>query len=143
RKFGGVKSISDMLNNMDRQKSSEILSRIEENDPEMAEEIRQNMFIFEDLLKCDDKGIQEILKEISSDILAKAMKTASDTIRDKMFKNMSERASTMLKEDIEDLGPTRLADIEKAQNEIVKVAMKLADDGKIVIAGGKEEDVFI
>ena len=143
RKFGGVKSISDMLNNMDRQKSSEILSRMEESNPEMSEQIRQNMFIFEDLLKCDDKGIQEILKEISSDILAKAMKTASTAIREKIHKNMSERASTMLKEDIEDLGPTRLADIEKSQNEIVKVAMKLADDGKIIISGGKEEDVFI
>lgn len=143
RKFGGVKAISDMLNNMDRQKSSEIISRIEENDPEMAEEIRQNMFIFEDLMKVDDRGIQEILKEISSDILARAMKTASDTIREKILKNMSERAATMLREDIEDLGPTRLADIEKAQNEIVKVAMKLADDGKIFVAGGKEEDVFI
>jgi flagellar motor switch protein FliG len=143
RKFGGVKAISDMLNNMDRQKSSEIISRIEENDPEMAEEIRQNMFVFEDLMKIDDRGIQEILKEISSDILARAMKTSSDPIREKIFKNMSERASTMLREDIEDLGPTRLADIEKAQNEIVKVAMKLADDGKIFIAGGKEEDVFV
>jgi len=109
----------------------------------MAEEIRQNMFVFEDLIKIDDRGIQEILKEISSDILARAMKTASDPIKEKIFRNMSERASTMLKEDIEDLGPTRLADIEKAQNEIVKVAMKLADDGKIFIAGGKEEDVFV
>ncbi len=143
RKIGGVKAISEMLNNMDRQKSSEILARIEENDPEMAEEIRQNMFIFEDMAKIDDKGIQEILKEISSDILARAMKTSSEVIREKIFKNMSERAAMMLSEDIEDLGPTRLADIEKAQNEIVKVAMKLADEGKIFIGGGKEEDVFV
>ncbi len=143
RKIGGIKAISEMLNNMDRQKSSEIIARIEENDPEMAEEIRQNMFIFEDLAKIDDKGIQEILKEISSDILARAMKTSSDTVKEKIFKNMSERAAVMLSEDIEDLGPTRLADIEKAQNEIVKVAMKLADEGKIFIAGGKEEDVFV
>lgn len=143
RRFGGVKAISDILNNMDRQKSSELLSRIEENDPEMAEQIRQHMFVFEDLIKIDDRGIQEILKEISSDILARAMKTASDQVKEKIFKNMSERAATMLREDIEDLGPTRLADIEKAQNEIVKVAMKLADDGKIFIAGGKEEDVFV
>lgn len=143
RKIGGVKAISEMLNNMDRQKSSEIIARIEENDPEMAEEIRQNMFIFEDIVKIDDKGIQEILKEISSDILAKAMKTCSETIKEKIFKNMSERAALMLREDIEDLGPTRLADIEKAQNEIVKVTMKLADDGKIYVGGGKEEDVFV
>jgi flagellar motor switch protein FliG len=143
RKIGGIKSISEMLNNMDRQKSSEILSRIEEHDPEMVEEIRQNMFIFEDLSKIDDKGIQEILKEISSDILARSMKTSSDVIREKIFKNMSERASVMLQEDIEDLGPTRLADIEKAQNEIVKVAMKLADEGKIFVGGGKDEDVFV
>jgi flagellar motor switch protein FliG len=143
RQMGGVKSISEILNNMDRQASSAILVRIEENDPEMAEEIRQNMFIFEDLIKVDDKGIQEILKEISTDILSKAMKTVSDAIKEKVFKNMSERAADMLKEDIEDMGPTRLADIEKAQNEIVKVAMKLADEGKIFIAGGKEDDVFV
>jgi flagellar motor switch protein FliG len=143
RKMGGVKSISEILNNMDRQVSSAILVRIEENDPEMAEEIRQNMFIFEDLIKVDDKGIQKILKETSSDLLSRAMKTVSDAIKEKVFKNMSERAADMLKEDIEDMGPTRLADIEKAQNEIVKVAMKLADEGKIFIAGGKEEDVFV
>ena len=143
RKMGGVKSISEILNNMDRQVSSAILLRIEENDPEMAEEIRQNMFIFEDLIKVDDKGIQKILKETSSDILSRAMKTVSDAIKEKFFKNMPERAADMLKEDIEDMGPTRLADIEKAQNEIVKVAMKLADEGKIFIAGGKEEDVFV
>ena len=143
RKMGGVKSISEILNNMDRQVSSAILVRIEENDPEMAEEIRQNMFIFEDLIKVDDKGIQKILKETSSDILSRAMKTVSDAIKEKFFKNMPGRAADMLKEDIEDMGPTRLADIEKAQNEIVKVAMKLADEGKIFIAGGKEEDVFV
>ena len=143
RKMGGVKSISEILNNMDRQVSSAILVRIEENDPEMAEEIRQNMFIFEDLIKVDDKGIQKILKETSSDILTRAMKTVSDAIKEKFFKNMPERAAGMLKEDIEDMGPARLADIEKAQNEIVKVAMKLADEGKIFIAGGKEEDVFV
>jgi len=143
KQIGGVKAISEILNNMDRQVSSAILVRIEENDPEMAEEIRQNMFIFEDLIKIDDKGIQEILKEVSTDILSKAMKTVSDGIKDKIFKNMSERAADMLKEDVEDMGPTRLADIEKAQNEIVKVAMKLADEGKIFIAGGKEDDVFV
>jgi flagellar motor switch protein FliG len=143
RKMGGVKSISEILNNMDRQVSSAILVRIEENDPEMAEEIRQNMFIFEDLIKVDDKGIQKILKETSSDILSRSMKTVSDAIKEKFFKNMPERAADMLKEDIEDMGPARLADIEKAQNEIVKVAMKLADEGKIFIADGKEEDVFV
>lgn len=143
RRIGGIKTISDMLNNMERQKSSEIIARIEENDPEMAEAIRQNMFIFEDMSKIEERGIQEILKEISSDILAKAMKTASDSIKDKIFKNMSERAADMLREDIEDMGPTRLSDIEKAQNEIVKVAMKLADDGKIHIASGKEEDEYV
>jgi flagellar motor switch protein FliG len=143
KSIGGMKSISEMLNNMERQKSSEILARIEKNDPEMAEEIRQNMFIFEDLLKVDDRGMQEIMKEISSDILGKAMKTASDAIKEKIFINMSERAAEMFREDLENMGPTRLADIEKAQNEIVKVAMKLADDGKIHIAGGKEEDEYI
>ncbi len=143
RKIGGIKAIADIFNNMERQQSSEILGRIEENDPEMAEEIRQNMFIFEDLARIDDKGIQEILKEVSSDILARAMKTSSEAVKEKIFKNMSERAALMLGEDIEDLGPTRLTEIEKAQNEIVKVAMKLADEGKIFISGGGEEDVYV
>ena len=143
KEIGGIKMLSEMFNNMDRQKSTEIIVRIEENDPEMAEEIRQNMFIFEDLLKIDDKGIQEILKEISTDILARGMKTASDTIKEKIFKNMSERAADMLREDLEDMGPTRLSDIEKAQNEVVKVAMKLADEGKIFVAGGGTEDEFV
>jgi flagellar motor switch protein FliG len=128
---------------MERQKSSELIARIEENDPEMAEEIRQNMFIFEDLIKIDDRGVQEIMKEISTDVLAKALKTASEVIKDKIYKNMSERASDMLREDIEDMGPTRIADIEKAQNEIVKVTMKLADEGKVFISGGKEEDEYV
>jgi flagellar motor switch protein FliG len=109
----------------------------------MAEEIRQNMFIFEDLVKIDDRGMQEIMKEISTDILAKAMKTSSEEIREKIFKNMSERAAEMLREDIEDMGPTRLADVEKAQNEIVKVTMKLADEGKIFVAGGSEADEYV
>ena len=101
------------------------------------------MFSFEDLIKVDDRGIQGILKEKSSDILSKAMKTVSEAIKGKVFKNMSKRAADMLKEDIDDMGPTRLADIEKAQNEIAKVAMKLADEGKIFIDGGKGNDVFV
>jgi flagellar motor switch protein FliG len=145
KKVGGIKAIAEMLNNMERQKSSELIARIEENDPEMAEEIRQNMFIFEDLVKIDDRGVQEIMKEISTDmdILAKAMKTASEVIKERIYKNMSERAGDMLRENIEDMGPTRISDIEKAQNEIVKVTMKLADEGKIFISGGREEDEYI
>jgi flagellar motor switch protein FliG len=143
KKVGGIKAIAEMLNNMERQKSSELIARIEENDPEMAEEIRQNMFIFEDLVKIDDRGVQEIMKEISTDILAKAMKTASEVIKKRIYKNMSERAGDMLREDIEDMGPTRISDIEKAQNEIVKVTMKLADEGKVFISGGKEEDEYV
>lgn len=143
KRYGGVKAISEMLNSIDRQLSSSILARVEEQDPDMAEEIRQNMFIFEDLLKIEERGIQEILKEITTDVLAKAMKTASDPIKEKIFKNMSERAADMLREDIEDMGPTRLTDIEKAQNEVVKIALKLADEGKIFISGGSEGDVFV
>ena len=141
--LGGVKAVADILNQMDRATESSLLAKIEETDPKMADEIRQLMFVFDDLVLIDDRGIQEILKDISSDDLAKALKTAGEAVKEKIFKNMSERAVDMLNEDIEDMGPIRLSDVEKAQQTITQVAMKLEEDGKITMGGRGGEEVFV
>ncbi len=142
-KLGGVKAVADILNQMDRATESALLTKIEETDPKMADEIRQLMFVFDDLVLIDDRGIQEILKDISSDDLAKALKTAGEAVKEKIFKNMSERAVDMLNEDIEDMGPIRLSDVEKAQQTITQVAMKLEEEGKITMGGRGGEEVFV
>jgi flagellar motor switch protein FliG len=142
-KLGGVKAVADILNQMDRATESALLAKIEETDPKMADEIRQLMFVFDDLVLIDDRGIQEILKDISSDDLAKALKTAGEAVKEKIFKNMSERAVDMLNEDIEDMGPIRLSDVEKAQQTITQVAMKLEEEGKITMGGRGGEEVFV
>ncbi len=142
--LGGVKPVAEILNQAGRSTEQAILSRLEESDPEMADAIRQLMFVFDDLGKIDDRGIQAILREVTSQDLALALKTAGDEIKEKIFKNMSERAVEMLKEDMEAMGPVRLADVEKAQQEIIKVAMRLEQEGKIMISrGGGEGDVLV
>ena len=141
--LGGIKAVADILNQMDRATESALLTKIEETDPKMADEIRQLMFVFDDLVLIDDRGIQEILKDISSDDLAKALKTAGEAVKEKIFKNMSERAVDMLNEDIEDMGPIRLSDVEKAQQTITQVAMKLEEEGKITMGGRGGEEVFV
>ena len=142
--LGGVKPIAEILNQAGRTTEQAILARLEESDPEMADSIRQLMFVFDDLGKIDDKGIQGILREVTSQDLGLALKAAGDDIKDKIFKNMSERAVEMLKEDIEAMGPVRLSDVEKSQQEIIKVAMRLEQEGKIVInRGGSEGDALV
>ena len=140
--LGGIKNVVDILNQMDRATESSIMTKIEETDPKLADEIRQLMFIFDDLVLIDDRGIQEVLKEVSSEDLAKALKTASDSVKEKIFKNMSERAVEMLNEDIEDMGPIRLSEVEKAQQAITQVALRLEEEGKISVGRGGEE-VFV
>ena len=141
--LGGIKTVADILNQMDRAAESSILAKIEETDPKMADDIRQLMFIFDDLVLIDDRGIQEVLKEVSSDDLAKALKIASESVKEKIFKNMSERAVEMLNEDIEDMGPIRLSEVEKAQQVITQVALRLEEEGKIVVGGRGGEEVFV
>ena len=141
--IGGVEVVAEMLNQMDQSMEHGILSKIEETHPDLAEQIRQLMFVFEDLIHVDDRGMQQIMKEVSTDNLVPALKTASEGLREKIFRNMSERAAMMLKEDLEALGPVRLADVEKAQQAIVRVAKKLEDEGKILIGKRGGEDVFV
>ncbi|HME43830.1 MAG TPA: flagellar motor switch protein FliG [Syntrophorhabdales bacterium] len=141
RRLGGVEVVASMLNQMNRTTESEILESIEESNPELAERIKQLMFTFEDLLKTDDKGIQLLLKEVSSDDLTLALKGASEALKERILNNMSERAAKMLKEDLEAMGPVRVSDVEKAQVKIAMVAKKLSEEGKIMLTGGG--DTFV
>lgn len=141
--LGGVEPIADMLNLMDKNTEKNIMSRVEEKDPELAEEIRKLMFTFEDLLYVDDKGIQNLLREVDNGKLVIAMKTAPDEIKQKLFKNMSNRAATLLREDLEALGPTKLSDVEKAQAEMVQKCKELESQGKAFIARGSDGDSLV
>jgi flagellar motor switch protein FliG len=141
RQIGGVEVVASILNQMDRKLESDLLDKIEESDPSLAERIRQLMFTFEDLMKVDDRGMQVLLKEITSEDVALALKGASDGIKEKIFANMSERASAMLKEDLEAMGPVRVTDVERAQVKIAMIAKKLESEGKIALSKGSEKFV--
>jgi flagellar motor switch protein FliG len=143
QKLGGVEPIADMINLMDKATEKNIMSRVEEKDPELAEGIRKLMFVFEDLVNCDDRGIQELLKIVDNAKLTTALKTATEEVKIKLFKNMSNRAAGLLKEDLEALGPTKISDVEKAQQEIVQQVKDLEAKGKALIARGGEGDSFV
>jgi flagellar motor switch protein FliG len=140
--FQGTKAIAEILNHCERGTEQKILEKIDGQNTLMADSIRELMLVFDDLEKVDDRGIQLILKEISTEDLTLALKTASDSLKQKIFKNMSQRAVNILKEEMAARGPVKVSDVEKAQQNIVKIARKLDEEGKIVIAGrGKEEFV--
>ncbi len=141
--LGGVQPVAEMLNVMDKNTETSIMSRIEEKDPILAEEIRKLMFVFEDIVKIDDKGIQTLLKEVPNDKLLLALKTAPEEIKLKIFKNISQRAAQLLKDDLSNMGPARLSDVEGAQVEIINVARRLESEGKILIARGGSEDSLV
>jgi len=142
KKVGGIPSVAEILNAVDRNTEEEVLSEIEEESTQMAEDIRNLMFVFEDVKAIDDIAIRELLKEVSNEDLTVALKGASDDLRDKFFKNLSERASAMIKEDLEIMPPKKLSEVEAAQQNIVKTVRRLEDEGKIVINRGGS-DVFI
>ncbi len=140
---GGVEPVAEILNNVSKEVEDRILSAIEEENPDLAEEIRKKMFVFEDLIYVDDRGIQTILKEVSNEDLLLALKAASEAVKEKIFKNMSKRAAEMIKEDLETMGPVKLSDVEQAQLNIIKIARQLAEEGKIVIAKGGGGEVVV
>jgi flagellar motor switch protein FliG len=143
-KAGGVETVAEILNLSDRATEKGILESLEEDDPDLVEQIRRLMFVFEDILLVNDKGIQTVLKEIDNDELALAMKTASGELKEKIFKNMSDRATQLIKEDMEYMGPVRLADVEGAQQRIVDVVRRLEGAGEIIIQGrGGESEVVV
>lgn len=141
--LGGVQPVAEMLNVMDKNTETSIMSRLEEKDPLLAEEIRKLMFVFDDIAKIDDRGIQVLLKEVPNDKLLLALKTATEEIKNKVFKNLSQRAAEMLREDLSNMGPSRLSDVESAQQEIVNAARRLEAEGKILIARGGSEDAMV
>ena len=132
---GGAESIADILTTLDKATEGGIMSKIAERDQILADTIRGLMFVFDDLIKVDDRGMQELMKEVSKDDLPVALRGASPETKDKFFKNMSSRAAEMLKDDMEAKGPMKVADVEKAQQNILKVCRKLEEEGRIVIAG--------
>jgi len=140
---GGVDSIVDILNMVDRSTERQIIETLEEDDPELAEEIKKRMFVFEDIVMLDDKAIQKVLREVDTQELSKALKSVDSEVQDKIFRNMSKRAASLLKEDMEFMGPTRRKDVEEAQQKIVAVIRKLEEAGEVVIARSGEEDVLV
>jgi flagellar motor switch protein FliG len=136
QKIGGIEPIAGMLNLMDKATAEQILDSFEERDPDLAEQIRQLMFVFDDLVKIDDRGIQELIKNIQNDKWKIALRTGSEAVKELVFKNMSTRAAEMLREDMEAGGAVKLADVEAAQLEVINIARKLETEGKIVIQGG-------
>ncbi|MBT5027394.1 MAG: flagellar motor switch protein FliG [Nitrospina sp.] len=138
-KLGGVEVAAEVMGSLDRTTETSILMAMDEVDPDLANEIRNLRFTFEDILKIDDNGIQMIMKEINQEDLLIGLKTATDELKEKLFTNMSERAALMLKEDLESLGPTKISEVEQAQQKVIAVCKKLEEDGKLVIGGGADQ----
>jgi len=144
QQVGGVEHVAEMLNLADRATEKGILESLESDDPDLVESIRRLMFVFEDILLVNDKGIQTVMKEIDQGELALALKTASDDLKKKIFDNMSERAAELIKEDMEYMGPVRLSDVEGAQQRIVDVVRRLEDAGEVIISGrGGDSEIVV
>ncbi|MDR2404119.1 MAG: flagellar motor switch protein FliG [Spirochaetaceae bacterium] len=140
---GGVESIVEILNMVDRASEKQIIEALEDEDPELAEDIKKRMFVFEDIVMLDDRAIQKVMREVDSQELAKALKSVDTEVQDKIFRNMSKRAAGMLKEDMEYMGPVRLKDVEEAQQKIVSIIRHLEDTGEIVVARSGEDELVV
>ncbi|MBK1721316.1 flagellar motor switch protein FliG [Thiocystis violacea] len=133
--IGGVKTAASILNYMDASKEASIMDGVQQVDEDLGARIQELMFVFGNLVDVDDRGIQTLMREISTESLVLALKGAEDELKDKIFRNMSKRAAEMLREDLETKGPVRLSDVEVAQKEILAIARRLADSGEIVLGG--------
>ncbi|MDR3352867.1 MAG: flagellar motor switch protein FliG [Zoogloeaceae bacterium] len=140
--MGGVRTVAEILNYFGSSDETAVVDAIKEYDPDLAQRILDEMFVFENLLDLDDRSIQILLREIQSDSLVLALKGASETLREKVFRNMSQRAAEMLREDLESRGPVRLSEVESEQKEILKVVRRLADEGQIVLGGAGGEQML-
>ncbi|MBO2520317.1 MAG: flagellar motor switch protein FliG [Clostridia bacterium] len=140
---GGIDVAVDILNRVDRATEKTIMDALEEEDPELAEEIKKRMFVFEDIVLLSDRDIQMIVREVDSSEWALALKTASEEVQERIFKNMSKRAAEMLKEEMEYLGPVRLRDVEEAQQKIVSIIRRLEEAGEIVVVRGGEDELVV
>jgi len=142
RRIGGARTVANILNAMEKERSGEELGKIEQADGEMHGKIKDLLFIFDNLADVDDRGIQALLREVGSDVLAVALRGAEPEVQDKILRNMSKRAAEILKDDMEARGPVKLADVEVAQKEIITIAQRLAEEGTITL-GGKGGAEFV
>ena len=142
-KTGGIEAVVEVLNGVDRATERNILEELESVDPELAEEIKKRMFVFEDIVILDDRAIQRVIREVENDDLRLALKVASDEVKEVVFKNMSQRMSETFKEEMEFMGPVRLRDVEEAQTRIVNTIRRLEEIGEIVIARGGGDDIIV
>lgn len=141
--LGGIKTAAEMINLMGTAIEGTVIESIRNHDADLAQKIMDKMFVFDDVIKLDDKAIQMVLKEVSSDVLIVALKGAQPELKEKILSNMSSRAATALREDLESRGPMRLSEVEAQQKEILKTVRRLADEGQIVIGGGGGDDAMI
>ncbi|MGF1686040.1 flagellar motor switch protein FliG [Photobacterium japonica] len=139
-KMGGLKAAAEIMNYLDNNVEGLLMDQIRDNDEDMATQIEDLMFVFDNLSDVDDRGIQILLRDVPQDLLQKALKGADDTLREKILRNMSKRAAEMLQEDLEAMGPIRVADVEAAQKEILSVARRLSDAGEIMLTGGGADE---
>ncbi len=142
-KAGGISVLVDIINGVDKATEDIVMEKVEEESAEMANDIRKMMFVFEDMAGIDDRAMREILKKVEGQQLTYALKTASDEMKDKIFSNLSQRAGEMLKDDLESMGPVRLAEVEEAQQAIVRAAKELEAEGTIVLGGKGKDDVLV
>ncbi len=138
-KAGGLQVLVDIINGVDKATEDTVMAYFEEDDPEMANDIRNLMFVFEDLTGVDDMAMREILKKVEGQQLTYALKTATDEMKDKIFSNLSQRAGDMLRDDLEAMGPVRLTEVEEAQQAIVRAAKELEAEGTITLGKGKDD----
>ncbi|MFZ3221122.1 MAG: flagellar motor switch protein FliG [Rhodoferax sp.] len=141
--LGGVKTAAEMINLLGTVIEGTVIESIRNHDADLAQKIMDKMFVFDDVMKLDDKAIQMVLKEVSSDVLIAALKGAQPELKERIFANMSSRAGAALREDLESRGPMRLSEVEAQQKEILKVVRRLADEGQIVLGGGGGDDAMI
>lgn len=140
---GGIQTVVDILNSVDRGTEKNILEALENQDPELAEEIKQRMFVFEDIVLLDNRSIQRVLREIDNKDLALALKGSSEEVKKIIFNNISKRLREMIQEDMEYMGPVRLKDVEEAQQKIVNIIRKLEETGEIVISRGGGDEIIV
>ena len=135
---GGIKTVAEILNGVSSDEEAAIMEELNAIDEDLATTIRDNMFVFENLLNVDDRGIQMLLRDVGSDVLVKALKGAGEEVRAKIFRNLSSRAAVLLRDDLDASGPMKLAEVEDAQKEILTIAEQMAEDGKISLGKGDD-----
>ena len=140
---GGIDSIVNILNNVDRSTEKHIMESLEIEDPELADEIRKKMFVFEDILLLDDRAIQRVLRDVDNADLELALKSSTEEVQNVIFKNLSSRLASMMKEDMDFMGPVRMKDVEEAQQKIVAIIRRLEESAEIVISRGGGDDIVV